>query len=88
MNDKVVNIHPPTVEENILAALDKAKKEGTTDELYVLRSYRGEDGLRHLEWFTTACDSRIWSVGALYYLAHKLMEGAGGYWAEDEDESA
>lgn len=81
----VVNIHPPTIEEDIIAALERGKRDGTTDELYCLRSYRGEDGQRHIEWYTTACESRIWSVGALYYLAHKLMDGGGGYWEEDED---
>lgn len=84
----VVSIHPPTVEDNIVDALVKHRAEGTTDELYVLRSYYDKDGTRKLEWYTTACESRIWSVGALYYLAHKLMEGGGGYWEADEDSSA
>lgn len=86
MNDKVVNIHPPTIAENIVTSLQESA--GTTEELYVLRAYRNEDGERALEWLTTACESRIWSVGALYYIAHKIMDGAGGYWAEDEDGSA
>jgi len=85
MTGNVVNIHPPTIAENIVDSLNKATD---TEELYVLRAYRGEDGERHLEWYTTACESRIWSVGALYYVAHKIMDGGGGYWEEDEDGSA
>lgn len=81
----VVNIHPPTVEENILAALDKGQRDGTTEELYVLRAYRvkGEDD-RQLEWFTTECKSKIWSIGALHFLAHKLQETSEG-WDEPPD---
>lgn len=83
MKDNVVNIHPPTIAENIVTSLKK--HEDTTEELYVLRAYINEDGERALEWYTTACESRVWSVGALYYLAHKIMDGGGGYWEPDEE---
>ncbi len=79
----VVNIHPPTIEENILKALNKAKD---TDELYVLRSYFDSNGVRHLEWYTTACESKIWSIGALHFLAHKLQMDSMGWEDPEPDE--
>ena len=85
MSDNVVNIHPPTIEENILKALNAAKN---TDELYVLRSYYDSDGVRHLEWFTTASESKIWSIGALHFLAHKLQMDSMGWDDPDEVDEA
>mgnify|MGYP000048887812 CR=1 FL=1 len=81
----IVNIRPPTIAENIVRSLNEATD---TEELYVLRVCRVEGGERHLEWYTTVGDSLIWSVGALHYVAYKLMDGAGGYCEEDEDGSA
>lgn len=82
----VVNIVPPTVVENILDALNE--KVSNEDELYVLRAYIDpETGQRNLEWYTTACESKIASLGALYFLAHKLMEDGGTY-NEPEIDSA
>lgn len=83
MSDNVVNIHPPTIEEKILKALNEAKN---TDELYVLRSYYDSDGVRHLEWYTTACESKIWSIGALHFLAHKLQMDSEGWENPEPDE--
>ncbi len=82
----VVKLHPPTVVESILESLNE--KARTPDELYVLRAHIDPvTGERHLEWYTTACDSRIWSVGALHYLAHKIMSaGHDDSWYEDDPE--
>lgn len=60
--------------ENIINELKEA--EGTTEELVVLRAYRDpESGEKHLEWWSSVIDSRIWMIGALTYLANK-MHGA------------
>lgn len=80
----VVNINPPTVIENILDALnEKVKKD---DELYVMHCRTDPDtGERYLNWYTSACSSRLMAIGALTYLTHKLMEGNDNY-DEDFDE--
>lgn len=71
MSEVVVQFRKPSVAEQIVADLAAATD---TDELYVLRAFVDEDGVKQLEWFTTECDSKIWSVGALHYVAHRLME--------------
>jgi len=79
MDDKIVQFQPPTVAENIIQSLVDSDR-GEDEELYVLRAYRDEDGVRQLQWFTTECESKVWSVGALHYVAHRLME-----WENDEE---
>jgi len=71
--NNVVKIGKAATVEGILNSLND---RDDTEELYVLRAYRNENGVRHLEWWTTECDSRIWSVGALHYVAHKIMESS------------
>ncbi len=78
MQDNIVNFKPPTVAENIVQALVDSERSDA-EELYVLRAYKDENGVRQLEWYTTECDSKVWSVGALHYLAHRLME-----WENDD----
>ncbi len=78
MADNIVQFHQPTVAENIVQSLVNSDR-GDDEELYVLRAYRDKDGVRQLEWFTTECESKVWSVGALHYVAHRLME-----WTNEE----
>lgn len=66
----VVNIHPPTIVEDIVKALSEAKN---TEDLFVLRVSRLENGERYLDWYTTN-NSKLWSLGALTLLTHKVME--------------
>ncbi len=69
--DNIVKIGKAATVEGILASLYDCDD---TEELYVLRAYRKENGVRHLEWWTTETDSRIWTAGALHYVAYKIME--------------
>jgi len=69
--NNVIKIGRAATVEGILKSLND---RDDTEELYVLRSYRKENGERHLEWWTTECDSRIWTVGVLHYVAYKIME--------------
>jgi len=69
--NNIVKIGKAATVESILESLSSCDD---TEELYVLRAYRDETGERQLEWWTTECDSRIWSVGALHYVAYKIME--------------
>lgn len=69
--DNIVKIGKAATVDSILESLNDCDN---TEELYVLRAYRNEAGVRHLEWWTTESDSRIWAVGALHYVAHKILE--------------
>lgn len=69
--NNIIKIGRAATVEGILNALNDCDD---TQELYVLRAHRDENGIRHLEWWTTEADSRIWAVGALHYLAYKIME--------------
>lgn len=69
--------------DDIIEALQK--KADSTEELIVLRAYRGTDGVKRLEWWTTAISSRVWAIGALNYLAYKVERDSDG-WDDDDDE--
>ena len=72
----VIQFNRSTAPEELIETLGE---RGDTEELYVLRVYRDKDGERQLEWFTTEAESKIWAVGALHLLAHKILE------SDDED---
>ena len=69
--NNIVKIGKAATVEVILESLNDCDD---TEELYVLRAFRNKNGERHLEWWTTECDSRIWAVGALHYVAYKIMQ--------------
>ena len=51
--NNVIKIGRAATVEGILESLND---RDDTEELYVLRSYRKENGERHLEWWTTEYD--------------------------------
>ena len=70
MNETITKIGQASEVQDILDALNECDD---TEELVVLRVHRDkETGLRHLEWWTTSVDSRIWTCGALTHLANKI----------------
>ena len=72
----VVKFNPPSEPDKLLETLIE---RGPTTELYVLRVYLDEDGKRQMEWFVTEQDSKIWAVGALHLLAHRILESDPEY---------
>ena len=61
--------------KHIQDVIDYLQEADDTLELLVLRSHRDpETGVKHLEWWTTEVESRVWITGALHYLVHKLLE--------------
>lgn len=70
MNETITKIGQASQVQDILDALNGFDD---TEELVVLRVHRNkETGQRHLEWWTTSIDSRIWTCGALTYLAYRI----------------
>lgn len=81
---KIQKIGSAKLVQDILDSLQK--KADITEELIVLRSHRDpKTGYKHLEWYSTALNSKIWAIGALTFLAYKLQDDSEG-WPEDEDE--
>ena len=70
---KIHKIGTAKLVDDILA--DLLERADTTEELVVLRAYRDTaSGEKRLEWWTTAINSRVWTIGALTYLAHKMHD--------------
>lgn len=70
MKETIVKIGQASEVQDILDALNACDD---TEELVVLRVHRDkETGQRHLEWWTTSTESRIWICGALTHLANKI----------------
>ena len=62
--------------EDVIKHLEETED---TAEFLVLRSHRDTDtGQKHLEYWTSGTESRVWIVGALHYLAHKLLTSDPG----------
>lgn len=62
--------------------IEYLQETNDTAEFLVLRSFRDETGTKHLEYWTSGTESRVWIVGALYYLSHKLLASD----SEDEED--
>lgn len=79
---KIHKIGNEKLVDDIIEAIQA--KSDTTEEFIVLRAYRGTDGQKHLEWWTTAMSSRVWVIGALTYLAYKMQFDSKG-WDDDSE---
>lgn len=71
MSGIVVQFNQPTEPDKLIKLL---AARDNTKELFVLRVYADENGERQLEWFSTEAESKVWAVGALHLLAHKILE--------------
>ena len=55
-------------------AIRHVAEANDTADFLVIRSFRdAETGYKNIEYWTSQVESRVWVVGALYYLAHKLL---------------
>lgn len=55
-------------------AIEAVQEYGDTVEFIILRSYRDTaTGEKHLEYWTSPNESRIWIAGAMSYLSHKML---------------
>lgn len=54
--------------------IDQLQEKDDTEELVIIRSYRDKQtGEKKLEWWSSEIESRVWTTGALHYLAYKLL---------------